>query len=76
MLMGGGFGRRGNRDVEFIVDGVLLAKEVRRPVKCIWTREDDFKNGRFRPMSAHFMRAGLEARDGSSPGSIGSHATR
>ena len=61
MLLGGGFGRRGNRDVEFIVDGVLLSKEVRRPVKTLWTREDDFRNGRFRPLSAHFMRAGLDA---------------
>ena len=61
MLMGGGFGRRGNRDEEFVVDGVLLSKAVGRPVKCIWTREDDVKNGRFRPMSAHFLRAGIDA---------------
>jgi len=27
----------------------------------MWTREDDVKNGRFRPMSVHFMRAGLDA---------------
>src|SRR5262249_37505961 len=32
-----------------------------RPVKLMWTREDDVKNGRFRPMSAHFLRAGLDA---------------
>ena len=61
MLLGGGFGRRGHRDEEFIVDSVLLSKEVRRPVKLMWTREDDVKNGRFRPLSAHFMRAGLDA---------------
>ena len=64
MLMGGAFGRRGNRDEEFIVDGVLLSRAVKRPVKCIWTREDDVRNGRFRPMSAHFVRAGIVgARD-------------
>jgi isoquinoline 1-oxidoreductase beta subunit len=61
MLMGGGFGRRGHRDEEFVVDSVLLSKEVGRPVKLMWTREDDVKNGRFRPMSAHFLRAGLDA---------------
>jgi isoquinoline 1-oxidoreductase beta subunit len=60
-LLGGGFGRRGHRDEEFVVDSVLLSKEVRRPVKLMWTREDDVKNGRFRPMSAHFMRAGLDS---------------
>jgi isoquinoline 1-oxidoreductase beta subunit len=40
---------------------VLLSKEVRRPVKLMWTREDDVRNGRFRPLSAHFLRAGLDA---------------
>ena len=48
MLMGGGFGRRGNRDVDFIIDAVLLSKEAGRPVKVMWTREDDVHNGRFR----------------------------
>src|ERR671935_1736145 len=33
MLLGGGFGRRGHRDEEFIIDAVLLAKEAKRPVK-------------------------------------------
>src|SRR5204862_4870563 len=61
MLMGGGFGRRGNRDVEFIIDAVLLSKETGRPVKVMWTREDDVHNGRFRPLSAHYLRAGFDA---------------
>jgi len=60
-LLGGGFGRRGHRDEEFVVDSVLLSKEVKRPVKVLWTREDDVHNGRFRPLSVHFMRAGLDS---------------
>lgn len=60
LLMGGGFGRRGNRDVDFIIDAVMLSKEVSRPVKVMWTREDDVANGRFRPLSAHYLRAGLD----------------
>ena len=60
MLMGGGFGRRGNRDVDFIIDAVLLAKEAGRPVKVMWTREDDVHNGRFRPISAHSLKAGFD----------------
>src|SRR6266853_1734236 len=59
-LLGGGFGRRGHRDEEFVVDSVLLSKEVKRPVKVLWTREDDVHNGRFRPLSVHFLRAGLD----------------
>src|SRR3989442_1080740 len=60
-LLGGGFGRPGHPEREFVVDSVLLSKEVKRPVKLMWTREDDVKNGRFRPMSAHFLRAGLDS---------------
>jgi isoquinoline 1-oxidoreductase subunit beta len=60
MLMGGGFGRRGNRDVDFILDAVLMSKEAGRPVKVMWTREDDIHNGRFRPISAHYLKAGFD----------------
>ena len=59
-LLGGGFGRRGHRDEEFVVDSVLLSREAKRPVKVLWTREDDVKNGRFRPLSVHYLRAGLD----------------
>jgi isoquinoline 1-oxidoreductase beta subunit len=61
MLMGGGFGRRGHRDEEFIIDAVLMSKAAGAPVKVIWTREDDIHNGRMRPLSAHFLRAGLDS---------------
>jgi CO/xanthine dehydrogenase Mo-binding subunit len=60
MLMGGGFGRRGNRDLDFIIDAVLMSKEAGRPVKVMWTREDDIANGRFRPISAHALKAGFD----------------
>ena len=60
LLMGGGFGRRGNRDVDFIIDAVMLSQESGRPVKVMWTREDDVHNGRFRPLSAHYLRAGFD----------------
>jgi isoquinoline 1-oxidoreductase beta subunit len=60
-LLGGGFGRRGDFDQEFVVDAVLMAKHAGRPVKVMWTREDDVHNGHFRPISAHHLRAGLDA---------------
>ena len=61
LLMGGGFGRRGPRDMDFLIDAVLLSKEVGKPVKTMWTREDDVHNGRFRPLSAHHLKAGFDA---------------
>jgi isoquinoline 1-oxidoreductase subunit beta len=61
MLMGGGFGRRGHRDEEYVHDAVVLSNAVRKPVKAMWTREDDVHNGRFNPLSAHFLRAGFDA---------------
>jgi isoquinoline 1-oxidoreductase beta subunit len=61
LLLGGGFGRRGPRDMDFLIDAVLLAKEAGKPVKVMWTREDDVHNGRFRPLSAHHLRAGFDA---------------
>ena len=76
MLMGGGFGRRGNRDVDFIIDAVLMSKEAGRPVKVMWTREDDIANGRFRPISAHAAEGGVRSvRQADAPGSTASPST-
>ena len=61
MLLGGGFGRRGHTDAEYVVDAVLMSRAAKAPVKVIWTREDDIHNGRFRPMTAHHLKAGLDA---------------
>src|ERR1700730_16374189 len=60
-LLGGGFGRRGDDAEEFVVDAVLMSKSARRPVKMMWTREDDVHNGHFRPITAHYLRGGLDA---------------
>jgi isoquinoline 1-oxidoreductase subunit beta len=61
MLMGGGFGRRGHRDEEYVHDAVVLSDAVKKPVKMMWTREDDVHNGRFNPLSVHYLRAGFDA---------------
>jgi isoquinoline 1-oxidoreductase subunit beta len=60
VLLGGGFGRRGPQDQDFLVGALLLSREIKRPVKVLWTREDDIRNGRFRPMSAHRIEAGFD----------------
>ncbi|HEX2112835.1 MAG TPA: molybdopterin cofactor-binding domain-containing protein [Alphaproteobacteria bacterium] len=62
--MGGGFGRRTFFGRELLRDALILSRMVRRPVKLIWTREDDVRNGWFRPATAHKLRAALNP-DGS-----------
>jgi isoquinoline 1-oxidoreductase beta subunit len=47
--MGGGFGRRGEAD--FVMDAVETSKAVGRPVKVVWTREDDMQHDYYRPVS-------------------------
>jgi isoquinoline 1-oxidoreductase beta subunit len=61
IMLGGGFGRRGHRDEEFVVESVLLSKASKRPVKVLWTREDDVRNGRFRPLYVQRLKAGFDA---------------
>ncbi len=57
MFSGGAFGRRLYTD--FIGEAVQLSKAVGKPVKVIWTREDDTEQGPFRPMTFSAMKAGL-----------------
>jgi isoquinoline 1-oxidoreductase beta subunit len=57
-LLGGGFGRRSQQEVN--VDAALLSKAVGKPVKLIWSREDDLTFGKFRPMTAHYIEAGFD----------------
>lgn len=61
LSMGGGFGRRTLFAREQLRDALLIAREVKRPVKLLWTREDDVKQGWFRPAIAHKLRAALGA---------------
>ena len=64
MQMGGSFGRRTVFARELLRDALLLSKEVGRPVKLIWTREDDVKNGWLRPATAHRLEAVLDEHGG------------
>jgi len=58
MRSGGAFGRRYYAD--FIIDTVLLSQYFKRPVKVIWTREDDIRYDYFRPASAQRVRASTD----------------
>ena len=63
LLAGGSFGRRATPSSDFIVEATEIAKTLPAgtPVKLIWTREDDIKGGKYRPMYFHTMKAGLDA---------------
>jgi isoquinoline 1-oxidoreductase subunit beta len=60
-ILGGGFGRRGQQD--FVRQAVLIAKQVPgRPVKLIWSREEDMQHGFYRPITQCKLTAGFDAQ--------------
>lgn len=56
-LMGGAFGRKSKND--FTVEAVELAKATGKPVKVVWSREDDVKHGFYHSTAANFIKAEL-----------------
>jgi isoquinoline 1-oxidoreductase beta subunit len=65
LFAGGSFGRRANFQSDYAAECVHIAKHVGkgRPVKLIWTREDDMTAGYYRPMVHHALRVTLD-KDG------------
>jgi isoquinoline 1-oxidoreductase beta subunit len=56
--LGGGFGRRAATD--FVAEAVDLARRVGRPVQVLWSREDDMRNGLYRPAVAQRIAATID----------------
>lgn len=53
-LLGGSFGRKHYHD--YVKEAYLLSKELKKPVKVVWTREDDISQGPYRPGMLSAMR--------------------
>ncbi len=62
-FLGGGFGRRANPRSDFVIEAVQAAMTIGKPIKVIWTREDDMQGGYYRPMWSDAIEAGI-AKDG------------
>jgi len=60
-FVGGGFGRRGGAHDE-LIQAIAVAKQVGKPVKLVWSREQDMRRDRYRPQAAVRFRAALDAK--------------
>ena len=65
VFAGGSFGRRANFTSDYVAECVHVAKRVGkgRPVKLVWTREDDMTGGHYRPLVHHAVRVTVD-KDG------------
>jgi isoquinoline 1-oxidoreductase beta subunit len=58
-LLGGGFGRKSKPDQ--VAEAAVLSKQVGKPVKVVWTREDDIRFDYFHSVAAMYMKAAIGA---------------
>jgi isoquinoline 1-oxidoreductase subunit beta len=58
-LLGGGFGRKSKPD--YVAEAAVLSKKTGRPVKVVWTREDDIKFDYYNAVASMYMKAALGA---------------
>jgi isoquinoline 1-oxidoreductase beta subunit len=58
-LLGGGFGRKSKPD--YVAEAAVLSHKVGRPVKVVWTREDDIKFDYYNAVAAMYMKAALDS---------------
>ena len=61
MFLGGGFGRRGNPDTDYVSEAAYIVKASGKPIKMIWTREDDTQATYYRPSFLHRATVGMDA---------------
>jgi isoquinoline 1-oxidoreductase beta subunit len=56
-LLGGGFGRKSKPDQ--VAEAAVLSKQLNRPVKVVWSREDDIHFDFFHSVAAMYMKAAI-----------------
>lgn len=61
LTMGGGYGRRSPLRQQYIDDALFVSRAVKKPVKVIWSREDDIEVGKFRTATTQHMRGAFDA---------------
>ncbi|GAB2682367.1 xanthine dehydrogenase family protein molybdopterin-binding subunit [Aliiglaciecola aliphaticivorans] len=59
-FLGGAFGRKAKPD--FSIEAALLAKQLKRPVKVVWSREDDIQQGFYHAVSVLHVAAAMDAK--------------
>ena len=59
-LLGGGFGRKSKPD--YVAEAAVLAKKTGRPVKVVWTREDDIKFDYYNAVAGMYFKAAVDAK--------------
>jgi isoquinoline 1-oxidoreductase beta subunit len=57
-LLGGGFGRKSKPD--YVAEAAVLSKKLGRPVKVVWTREDDVRFDYYNAVAAMYMQAAVD----------------
>ncbi|MFT3768247.1 MAG: molybdopterin-dependent oxidoreductase [Minicystis sp.] len=58
-LLGGGFGRR--LDQDFVAEALHVSQKLKKPVKVVWSREEDTRHDHYRPMTYNVMRGAVDA---------------
>jgi isoquinoline 1-oxidoreductase subunit beta len=59
-LLGGGFGRKSKPD--YVAEAAVLSKKLGRPVKVVWTREDDVKFDYYNAVAAMYLKAAVDEK--------------
>lgn len=59
--LGGGFGRRLEQD--YVAEAVQISLAISKPVKLVWSREEDIQHDYYRPLTHHRLSAGLDAKN-------------